>query len=364
MNPATANPKPAWRRYGMLAIKLLLTVATCWWIFTQIQWAAFWQTVSGVSLVMVAIVMVNRSLGVAISAEKWRQLLAIHDSHYPLRLLYKWYLIAVALSQFLPSLIGGDAYRVYKTYHNPTARVVSLLAVFIERVSGMLALLIMAWVAAIWDWSQTGHQLSGFVAALGGWVAAGTLVGGAVDWKGRLMHRLTELRWCPKPIKSVIRHAGDYRHHRGRVALVVLISFVFHGLRTLSTWLLLYGMGFTTDFGHLLIANAVVNLLGMLPITIGGLGLLEGGFMSVMVVYGLPAEAGVGVILLLRVLMIPFSLGGLGLYLLERDQPTPDDLRKAAQAQADAAPGEPADGLVPAPSTDLAVEPRVAPSAA
>jgi hypothetical protein len=62
--------------------------------------------------------------------------------------------------------------------------------------------------------------------------------------------------------------------------------------------------------------------------------------------------------------MIPFSLGGLGLYLLERDQPTPDDLRKAAQAQADAAPGEPADGLVPAPSTDLAVEPRVAPSAA
>ena len=309
-----APRKKSWKKWAWLAVKLLVTVGLMGWVVAQVDWPEFWTQLKNISLVLVLIVIVLRFLGVWISAVKWQQLLLIHKVDYPWTRLLRWYLVSLFLSQFLPSIIGGDAYRVYKTYRNETARVVSLLAIFNERASGMAALLLMGYIGAIFSYLRTGNEFSGLVVIAGSIGLAVAIIGCAVVFGFGLMGKIADLKWCPKPIKSLIRYSGDYRHHPGRIAVAAIISFGFHLNRVFVIWLLLYGLGVTVDFGELIIAAAVVNLVGVMPISLAGWGLVEASFIGVMKLYGVDATAALTTMLLMRVLILPVAAIGAYFY--------------------------------------------------
>lgn len=321
-NPSVETPAPrkkTWKHWLWLLVKIVVTFGLMGWVVSEVDWPRFWTELKNISVAIVLIVILLRFVGVWISAIKWQQLLLVHDVDYSWPKLLRWYLVSLFMSQFLPSIIGGDAYRVYKTYRNETARVVSLLAIFNERASGMAALLLMGYIGAIVSYWRTGNEFSGLVVVIGSIGVVVTLIGCAVIFGFGLMGKVADLRVCPKPIKSLIRYSGDYRHHPGRVAVVALISFGFHLNRVFVIWLLLYAMGITVDFGELIIAAAVVNLVGVLPISLAGWGLVEASFIGVMELYGVDATTGLTTMLLMRVLILPVA--GIGAFYYFRGDP-------------------------------------------
>jgi uncharacterized protein (TIRG00374 family) len=97
-----------------------------------------------------------------------------------------------------------------------------------------------------------------------------------------------------------------------------MFSFLFHGTRILATWLTLYALGVTSDVAELTVAVVAVSVIGSLPISLGGLGVMEGSFVFVMARYGVSTEASLITMLLMRVLQFPMcALGGLA-FMLER----------------------------------------------
>jgi hypothetical protein len=83
-------------------------------------------------------------------------------------------------------------------------------------------------------------------------------------------------------------------------------------------WIMLYALGTAASPVELTLAVVAVNVFGMLPISLGGLGLMEGSFAYVMHRYGVPLEAGVATILLMRVLLLPMCAVGGVFFVLER----------------------------------------------
>lgn len=308
------------RRRALLLLKLSVTIGLSLWIVSLVDWSQFWSILIASKLSVIGLVVLMRFFGLTISSFKWQQLLAIHGLRYRLSQLVRWYLVATFLNHFLPTSIGGDGYRIYKTWHNGRGKACAVVAILVERATGLAALALLGYAAAIATYLSRGDPVAGTI-AVGGTIGL-PLAAGAV-WLSirlRLLGVLTRSRFWPAKLTELSALAGDFRDHPQKSALVGVISFVFHVNKILVVWLLLYALGARANLLELTVAILAVEVIGLLPISLGGLGVVEGSFIYVMGHYGVSQEIGLATILLMRVLMVPYSLIGAGLYFMgDRD---------------------------------------------
>ena len=110
---------------------------------------------------------------------------------------------------------------------------------------------------------------------------------------------------------------ADWRGQAGRISAVMVLSAVFHLLRIGFIWLLIVALGTALDPAELTVGLFAVEVAAMLPISLGGLGVMEGSFVYVMSGFGLDHEAGLAGMLMLRVLTLLIGLIGALLYLAD-----------------------------------------------
>ena len=89
-----------------------------------------------------------------ISAFKWKVLLAADGIVLPLPRLLASYLIATFFNIFLPSNIGGDAYRVVDIARRTAKPVNTFASVFADRLSGFLALAVLGILFPLIGWTH------------------------------------------------------------------------------------------------------------------------------------------------------------------------------------------------------------------
>lgn len=328
--PAGGGParwRRGWRGALLLLMKVAVTVGLSVWIITLVDWWQFWMALRGSRVGVIAFAWILLVGGLTISAYKWQQLLLVHALRYRLALLVRWYLVAAFLNQFLPSSIGGDGFRIYKTWKNERAKSASVVAIVLERVTGMIALAILGVAASAVLYLQRGDGLAGVVAITG---SLGLIAGLAIVFLAvrlRLFDRLARGRVGAKWLAGSVALIRDFKRHPQKISLVGAISFGFHVNKIVVVWLLLVSLGERPSLLELTVALFAVELAGLLPISIGGLGVVEGSFIVAMAHFGLNEETSLAAMLLLRVLVIPFSLVGAALYFTgdrETDQPSVD----------------------------------------
>ncbi|XAL98738.1 lysylphosphatidylglycerol synthase transmembrane domain-containing protein [Phycisphaeraceae bacterium D3-23] len=336
--PGVAEKTPAlrWRKRLMFFIKLVITAALVGWIIAAVDWADVGQRLAGMSWVVIAVVLLIWTGCVIGSAMKWQQLLAVHGAPYRLWTLVRWYFIGFFLGQFLPSMIGGDAYRVYKTLDNPAGKTSAVLAIFVERATGMLALLALGWVAAVILLVQTGDDVARWLVFFGGGCAVAGLVTMAVMMRFKLLGKIARHRRCPGKLRVLIERAWEYREHPGRMAIVALLSFLFHGSRAGLYFLLFWAIAEPQGLMQLTIVMAVTTVVSMLPISLNGYGLVDGSFIYLMHQYGASEAAGTTVMVLIRVTTIPVALVGGLFYFADSGGKTPSKAEASLALQAKA----------------------------
>jgi hypothetical protein len=148
----------------------------------------------------------------------------------------------------------------------------------------------------------------------------GAVVFGIVDDKGRL-HRL--VRWFfdklgrdGESAASLIDHLRD--RIRGLLAeRDVLRRVIMWGtanwlLDLLALWLFLRAFGGSVSPDGLLVAFGLANVLASVPITPGGLGIVEGIYIPTLVGFGVPAATATVTVLTYRIAQywLPIIVGG------------------------------------------------------
>lgn len=316
-----ATPKrklvPGWAK---LTLKFVVTLLLVWWIVTQVEWNGFVDNLQHYSWGLIAATVFLWLTMLFTSVWKWDLLLGVHGLKYPYWLLYKWYMIAAFFNQFLPSMIGGDGYRIYKTLGNGKHRACAVLPVFIERATGLSSLLVMGTIGAGLDYAASGNTLSYWSLVVGCAWAVGMVVGG-VCWFGGWFNKLAELKFCPSPIRSLIKHGDDYNRQPWAVIWSILLSFAFHAQRIVIFWLLVWGLGVEVTFNQIAVVAAATMVIGMLPISLGGWGLVDGSFMVLMGFYGVSPEAGLTATLMSRVTVVWVAIIGGVMYAVDKGKP-------------------------------------------
>src|SRR5690606_24735499 len=156
--------------------------------------------------------------------------------HYPMTRLTRWYIASIFLSQFLPTTIGGDAYRGYKTMQGPHARSRALRAVGVERAGGIAAVIAMGFDAASWLQDDSPTLLPSLVVAGGSVAAAVALV---FTW---LLIRAPQIlpapRWgfAARVMERLATVVGEFRAHPRQCGVALGLSFAFHLDRIAVIW--------------------------------------------------------------------------------------------------------------------------------
>jgi PAS domain S-box-containing protein len=270
----------------------------------RVNWseaATEWSRVSTSAVVGAFIVM---AIGLVVSAWKWRWALRLHDLNYGFPFLLRTLCIGFFFNSFLPTAVGGDAYRVLKTMPPDGYRSRALSAVVVERAVGLLALLVIGGIGAFrlagsYDAARDYFYVLLVLLAAGA-AAFIALQGG---WLERFAHR-----WRRVSAVDAIHHNLALMRHRPREWLgLVMGSFVFQAI-SIGAIFVLFGAVSNASPSKCALIAAAVGLAAMLPISINGIGVMEGALVAAAVALKLDYEQALIVAFARRALTIGLAV--------------------------------------------------------
>ncbi len=248
---------------------------------------------------------------------KLQGLLRAQGYRVPFFYLFRVYHIGVFFNHFLPSNVGGDfvrAYEIGKTTHDPAT---SLAAVFVERLTGFIVLVIFAVIALVTRIALVENPLL-TLAVLGVTFGLIMIVWLAVDkrlivWFERVL---------PKPLHKYLAKFGKfqtslYRYQNQPRALLRALwwSLLFNAGAIVYSWLT--ALAFHQPISLLDLATIIplTMVVAIVPLSFNGIGLQEWAFVLLFPLIGVPASVGLSAMLTIRLITLSTALLGGVFYL-------------------------------------------------
>jgi len=254
-------------------------------------------------------------LGVIVSAYKWQALLAVNGIDCGLWTLVRYYLIGIFFNNFLPTSIGGDAMRaclLTARYGRGSSAISSVLA---ERFSGFLALLLVAGALSYERNFFSMQRWLGVCFLLA--VSALLVFAKGIWWKSLLTPLPDRLRTKTLDFFTALL---EYRNDRRAMCIMSWTSLIFPFLVGIVYYCA--GLAFSVYIPLLdfVVISALVTLLTLIPISLHGLGLRDGGFVYFLGLLDISQAQALSVTLLVFGLTLLLSLTGGILLLFERSK--------------------------------------------
>ena len=266
------------RKRLLLGLKLAVSLTLVWIIYRSVPFDTVSRSLAAVNLRYLPLIFGMLLCNTVISAWKWRIILRSDDVHVPLHRLVVSYLAGTFFNIFLPSSIGGDAYRVYDVARDSGRGASSFSAVLADRLSGFLALALVAVVASVAAARMASNPFLVLVplAAL----AALVLMIWALFRRTPVLRMMALLRL--DRIAKLDRFANEClasfeRYRRdARVAFRIMgISFLFQFLLVTCVAVMAKALGIRIPFVYFCAFVPVICLLEALPISVYGLGVRD-----------------------------------------------------------------------------------------
>lgn len=245
-------------------------------------------------------------------AWKWARLLRVRG--HPLSTLHatRAYCASMVWGMFLPATMGADAVRAVSTVRRgiPMPDVVASIAV--ERALGLLASLVvgLAGLFVVWALGDLPEMLAPF-----GWLGAALLAAGsgvlalsfsdrAYGWlHERLLGRFRENR-AVRLLRGIHDTYRDFRRHRRELHRFWWLSVLEQLGPVLPIWILATDLGVRVPVIYLAGAVTLSFLVARVPVTLGGLGVMEGVLGFLLHQVGVPAPLAVTVAVAARIVEV------------------------------------------------------------
>jgi hypothetical protein len=316
---------PSWvhSRWLKVAVSVVLLGLLLW----RIDINEIGRTLQDVSLELLALgtgIFIFTNL---VSAYKWRLIILAQGEKVSYGYLAALFYIGLFFNNFLPTNFGGDVVKAYKLSRVTGRAADAAGSVVIDRVTSTIALLTIAAVPALLELSLLGTGIALVVLAM--LVFAALIV--VFFTSERFARRLSGLRifsYDPfgfrRHLKSFYYSLHDFQQHKTTLALVMLISLIYQGLQIITVYVLALSLGIEVSLIYYFLFIPIVLAVGMLPVSLNGLGVREGAWVLLFGQVGVsPAQAFTMSVLSFFVMTLVSLIGGF-FYLFDRALPAAD----------------------------------------
>ena len=295
------------KRLLQVVITIALIVYVCYsaGFFSQAGRAQFTSILKDVSWVFIGLSLLVSLVQNLISIRKWQIVVLAKKLKGGFLLLLQYLYISRLYNLILPSSMGGDVIRIYRLgkVNNSIERAAA--SVFVERFVGMLVLLILAAISfAFMTQGDTRLFILSFVFVL--------IVTFGLGWAATDKRFVRVLEYISNKtnitfFNKVANKFGEFqdsirqvRQDKRFLLRLLAYSIVFYILAIVSVWVSALAFDNGVTLVDMVIAVPVIMLIMNLPVSIGGLGLMEASYTIAFELLGYSAELGLITALLMR----------------------------------------------------------------
>jgi uncharacterized protein (TIRG00374 family) len=257
-----------------------------------------------------------------ISCLKWRIFLTERGFTVSMPRLLGLYLVGKFFSNFMPSMIGGDLTRTYLLGRQINSQSQSFASVFMERFTGLVALILLAIFFSLLNPDLLGEPKIGIAIVV---ISVTFIVGivvllnqGFVDWAGKKFGFIPFATVFFGSIRKVQQDILYFQHKYKVLSIGMAYSFGFHFMASINVYLCCVAINIYPSFMDIAVITPVILLLNIVPVSPNNIGWWEWTFSFLLVEAGTGTAEGLAVGLILRAMTMAFSLIGGALFLFEK----------------------------------------------
>jgi uncharacterized protein (TIRG00374 family) len=324
--PAALNaPRRGLSRLSLF-LKLAITLGVSGYVLWQVGLSDALRTLASADWRWVALAGASAVFAMTINVKRWQVMLQGQGGGASLGTLVRLYLIAMFFNNILPSRFGGDVVRAYGASINVTTRTRSAAAVIMDRLVGAISVLLLGVVAIVVNPTVIPWQIASVLVV--GLVVGVTAVGLLLvrspfqALELRLLGLFGRLPVIGKRISGKLEAAVEavraYAGAPGLILWALLISMAANGLSIVNIYLYAVAVGADVKLSEAAVVAPVVLAVGLLPISINGIGTIEGTFVLLLGLMGVDPDVALAVAILRRLVLLAQSLVGGALYSARR----------------------------------------------
>ena len=285
-----------------------------------------WRILVGCNGLYVAYALALMGLVTVLRAQRWWMVSRGIGLPMPFLALLEITTVSMFFNLFLPGALGGDAYRAYTASRLSNRKLRSLAGVVIERVTGLVALMTVCVVAT----ALTHHLLPLERELLLGTSALIVLAMACSLWAasharylhGRfnhlIPHRLAQ-KLPPDRWNIILDVTEDVLSRRRTFAASIATGVVLQLVVLYTYYVTSIALGQHIPIQFFFVFFPLIELAGMIPLTVNGMGVKEGLVVLFLNLAGVAPSFSMGLAILNRLLAVAISLVGGAVWLVRRE---------------------------------------------
>jgi len=317
------------------ALKTAVTGALFYLLFRKVDVAEFAATLRLARYDILALSFLILWIGHIMCVFRWRMLMRPVMPPPSVWNLLGIYCIGLFFNLAFPTVVGGDVVKMYYAGKSSRRFAQSFAATFLDRDTGMLAMMIIAVIATL----VHPVRLAGIPVLTIIWSAFAAFIVANVVIFAPGLHRLFvgrlrrfglgRLAGKIDTLSGVFQAIGKYP---GMLALSLGVSLVNQLLVISVTWLVAVGLHIPLAYPYFLVFVPTITLISMIPVSLNGMGLREYAFVALFSGVGVDRESSVALGLISSAIIVLSAIPGGMIYIFFRNRA---DLEQMAKLETD-----------------------------
>lgn len=304
-----------------MPLKLCVMVFLLACLYRNVNFEDFGRVLRGMTWQWLPLVYALLLTNTILNSWKWGLLLAGDGNRIRLPSLMCSHLIGTFFNLFLPSSIGGDAYRVVDVGRRIGASAKSFASVFAERLVGFLALALWGLLFSVIGFSRLPDKrilflpilVFGIMVCMVLLVIQRRLLVWGFNWV-----RLNKIQALDRFLHTFLDSIAGYCANRVLMWKVFVLSLVFQMLSITTIFILSQTLHWHVPFVYFCIFVPLITLAEAVPISIFGIGVRDGCYVFFFAQAGVPREEALALALVYLMTTLVYSLVGGILFLVRR----------------------------------------------
>jgi uncharacterized membrane protein YbhN (UPF0104 family) len=288
-------------------LRLLVSAAILGWLAWRTDWkqiaAAFGQLHFGLWLAAAALYAFTQ----IVSALRWQALARPLGFARPLRDYAGFYFVGMYFNLMLPTSVGGDVVRAWYLDGGSGRRFAAFFSVLLDRCSGLLVLLVLACLGTALVPIALPIWITACVWGTAGFALLGLLLAPTILRFGGILGS----HWRVQQMRDLVRPLLTVR----LVLTTASLSLAVQALNVVLVWLIGLAFEAPVPAGYYWIVVPMVSLLTVLPLSLNGMGIREGGMILFLAPVGIGESTALCLALLWFAAFSTASLAGGLVYL-------------------------------------------------
>lgn len=269
-------------------LKLTVSCTIIAIILSRIDWAAFGETLSMADPALLGVAFVLLWVERAWAVYKWRFLLKAQQTHISLWTLFCIYNIGAFWGLFLPSSLSTDVVRGYYLSKNTADLDLSAASVVVDRMMGLFSLLFCCLVSVLFYSANFASSIIEYVVFV---TVLCVVAACAAYWEAVprfLEQRIGFFKHHAIGVKLISMHRAFLNFKQYPMVMVqsFLYSLVLQLIRVFTLYITALAFQIDAEVVKFFIVVPLTVIVIMIPVSIGGLGVREGSFISLFALVG------------------------------------------------------------------------------